>query len=266
MIEKITSPANARIKKIIKLKTNNHFRQQEEIFVIEGFREIYRAILSGIRVQEIYVCNELDTDNSLRQILEIDENINIVEISESVFAHVAYRETSDGLLALAVPQRLPLTDVKLPKNPLILVVEAVEKPGNLGAIMRTCDAAQVDAVIVCDPLTDIYNPNAIRAALGCMFSTQIVVASTFEAIKWLKDNNINTYAAALTQTALPYHRFDYTQPTAFVLGTEATGLSDEWLRKAHQQVIIPMRGIADSLNVSISAAVLVFEAVRQRQA
>jgi len=180
------------------------------------------------------------------------------------FERIAYREGSDGLIALAVPRNLTLNDLKLNPEPLILILESVEKPGNLGAIMRTADAAQLDAVIVCDPLTDIYNPNAIRSGVGCIFSRQVVSCTTTEALAWLKKHKIKIYAAALTDSAVIYHKMDFRGPSAIVMGTEATGLSKEWLDKSDAQIIIPMQGIADSLNVSVSAAVLIFEAVRQR--
>jgi len=188
-----------------------------------------------------------------------------LEVGKAAFARIAYREGSDGLIALAVPRNLKLNELKLSSNPLILVLESVEKPGNLGAIMRTADAAGIDAVIVCDPLTDIYNPNAIRSGVGCIFTRQVVLSTSKEAIEWLKRKKIKIYAAALTNKALIYHQMNFCGPTAIVMGTEATGLSNDWLDNSDNQIIIPMKGIADSMNVSTSAAVLVFEALRQRE-
>jgi TrmH family RNA methyltransferase len=191
--------------------------------------------------------------------------MQVLEVGKAAFARIAYREGSDGLIALAVPRNLKINELKLSTIPLILILESVEKPGNLGAIMRTADAAGIDAVIVCDPLTDIYNPNAIRSGVGCIFTCQVVTSSSEEAIDWLKKRKIKVYAAALTDNALIYHHMDFRGPTAIVMGTEATGLSREWLGSSDAQIIIPMKGIADSMNVSTSAAVLVFEAVRQRE-
>ena len=158
----------------------------------------------------------------------------------------------------------PLSGLKLRENPLILVLESVEKPGNLGAVLRTADAADADAVIICDPLTDLYNPNLIRASLGAIFTRQVAAATSGEAIKWLKDNNIKIYTAQLQDSSW-YYDTDMTCGTAIVMGTESTGLSDVWRMAADAHVKIPMLGSLDSLNVSVSAAILAFEAVRQRQ-
>jgi TrmH family RNA methyltransferase len=176
---------------------------------------------------------------------------------------MAYRDNVDGVVALVVPKSLRLADVKLPANPLVIVLEAVEKPGNLGAILRTADAAKADAVIVCDPQTDLYNPNTIRSSLGSLFTNQVVAAPSAEVLAWLKSYGITSYAAALTGKEF-YHHQDFTRPTAIVMGTEATGLTNTWLRGADKQIKVPMRGEVDSLNVSATTAILVFEACRQR--
>jgi TrmH family RNA methyltransferase len=210
------------------------------------------------------VCRELDKQDRAGELLDLYSGIIIFEVGLAAFTRIAYREGSDGLIALAIPRQLRLEDLVLGLNPLLLVLESVEKPGNLGALMRTADAAGIDAVIICDPLTDIYNPNSIRSGVGCIFTVQIVSTTSKEALSWLKSNNINIYAAALSKTAIVYHQIDFCNPTAIVMGTEATGLSNEWLDNSNAQIIIPMNGIADSMNVSTSAAVLVFEAVRQR--
>jgi TrmH family RNA methyltransferase len=264
MPDPINSTSNPRIRNILKLQTSSRDRYNQNLFVIEGFREIIRAIESGIVITELYICNEIDRQGRGSQLKKNNPEILVFELGLNAFSRIAYREASDGIIALALPRNISLSELQLSSNPLILILEAVEKPGNLGAIMRTADAAAVDAVIVCDPLTDIYNPNAIRSAVGCMFSRQIVTCSTSEAFEWLKNNNIRILASALTENAIPYYEIDFNCPAALVMGTEATGLSNEWLEKADTQVIIPMHGIADSLNVSTSAAVLVFEAVRQR--
>lgn len=265
MTDPIISSSNPRIKNLLRLQTNSRDRQSQNLFIIEGYREISRAILSGIEIKELYVCHELDKQGRSEDLLKKDRRILVFEVGKAAFSRIAYREGSDGLIALAVPRNLKLNELKLGGNPLILILESVEKPGNLGAIMRTADAAGVDAVIVCDPLTDIYNPNAIRSGVGCIFTRQVVTCTSTEAIGWLNKKKISVFAAALTDKALNYHTMDYSGPTAIVMGTEATGLSSEWLEKSDYQIIIPMRGVADSMNVSTSAAVLVFEAIRQRE-
>lgn len=264
MPDPINSVSNPRIKSILKLQANSRERDERKLFVIEGYREISRAILSGIKIEELYICIALDKQGRSEEFLGIDAVKNIFEVGINAFSKIAYREGSDGLIGIAIAKEYSLDALKLSANPLILVLQSVEKPGNLGAIMRTADASAVDAVIVCDPLTDIYNPNAIRSSIGCLFSTQIVVCSTPEAILWLRKNGIRTFAAALTANAVPYYHADFIGSAAFIMGTESTGLSKEWLHQSDQHVIIPMKGIADSLNVSISAAILLFEAVRQR--
>jgi TrmH family RNA methyltransferase len=265
MTDPILSLTNPRIKNILRLQSNSRDRHSQNLLVIEGYREISRALMSGIEIKELYVCHELDKQGRSQELISQNSRMQIFEVGKAAFARIAYREGSDGLVALAVPRILELNELNLSKNPLILILESVEKPGNLGAIMRTADAAGIDAVIVCDPLTDIYNPNAIRSAVGCIFTCQVITCTSEEAINWLKKNKIKIYAAALTETALTYHHMDFRGASAIVVGTEATGLSSEWLDNSDNQVIIPMNGIADSMNVSTSAAVLVFEAIRQRE-
>jgi len=265
MSDPINSLTNPRIKNILRLQANSRDRQIQNLFVIEGYREINRAMISGIEVRELYVCQEHDRQGRSGELHELDIKMQVFEVGKAAFARIAYREGSDGLIALAVPRKLKLNELKLNSNPLILILESVEKPGNLGAIMRTADAAGIDAVIICDPLIDIYNPNAIRSGVGCIFTRQVAICTSKEAIEWLKRKKIKIYAAALTNKALIYHQMNFCGPTAIVMGTEATGLSNDWLDNSDNQIIIPMKGIADSMNVSTSAAVLVFEAVRQRE-
>ncbi|MEI6062225.1 MAG: RNA methyltransferase [Bacteroidota bacterium] len=265
MPDLINSTSNPHIRKILKLQSGSRERKSQNLFIIEGYREIYRAMVSGIEIKELFVCNELDRQGRRGDLLQLDQKTMIYEVGQSAFERIAYREGSDGLIALAVPRNLGLNELLLSTNPLLLVLESVEKPGNLGAIMRTADAAGIDAVIVCDPLTDVYNPNAIRSGVGCIFTKQVVTCSSTEAIKWLRGKKIKIFAATLSEKALVYHKLDFCGPTAIVMGTEATGLSREWLESSDAQIIIPMKGIADSMNVSTSAAVLVFEAVRQRE-
>jgi RNA methyltransferase, TrmH family len=265
MPDPIISTSNPRIRNITNLQANSRERRKQNLFVIEGYREISRAMESGIELKELYVCNEIDKPDRSGELLRMNDHIQLFEVGKDAFSRIAYREGSDGLIALAVPRKLTLNELVLSENPLILILESVEKPGNLGAIMRTADAAGIDAVIVCDPLADIYNPNAIRSGVGCTFSCQVVACTSIEAIEWLKTVKIGIYAAALTHVALVYHKADFRGPTAIIMGTESTGLSRDWLENSDAQVIIPMNGIADSMNVSTAAAVLIFEAVRQRE-
>jgi TrmH family RNA methyltransferase len=186
-----------------------------------------------------------------------------LDISPEVFGKIAYRENSDGVVAIAKPKLHTLEYIKLSANPFVIVLEAVEKPGNLGAILRTADAAAVDAVVVCDPQTDLYNPNVVRSSVGGIFTVQTAVCSSADAAAWLKANNISSYAAEL-QAAEFYQDIDFRMPSAIVMGTEAEGLTGFWLKNATKRIKIPMRGKIDSLNVSVSTAVLTFEAMRQR--
>ena len=191
-------------------------------------------------------------------------NPSIYEVSAEIYNKIAYRGGTEGIIAEMKTKHFGLKDIKLSKKPLVVVLESVEKPGNLGAILRSADASGVDAVIVCDPLTDLYNPNLIRSSIGAAFSVTNVACTSEECIKWLKDNNIAILTAQLQDSEL-YYDTDMKRGTAIVMGTEATGLTDIWRQHATAHIRIPMLGQLDSLNVSVSAAILMFEAVRQRQ-
>lgn len=261
-MEHITSLQNNRIKNIVKLSKAKE-RKAQNLFILEGARELTLALSAGYIIDSVFICPELFNKTDYPEVLDtIAENIQY-EVSQQVFDKIAYREGSDGLITLAKPKSHTLANLKLNDNPFIIILEAVEKPGNLGAILRSADAAKVDAVIVCDPLTDIYNPNAIRSSVGCMFTVPTAVCSSEEARAWLKENKIKSYAAEL-QASNWYHEEDYTQPSAIIMGTEADGLTSFWLENADQRIKIPMRGKIDSLNVSVSTAVITFEAMRQR--
>lgn len=254
----ITSKTNPKIKNIIKLEKGSERREQNRI-LIEGRREIERAVACGFEVDTLFVCPEI-----ARKSTGITAH-SVEEVSLDVFEKIAYREGSDGLLAVAIPKYADLQTFKpKKKNPLIIVLETVEKPGNLGAVMRTADAAGVDAVIIADPRTDLYNPNAIRASVGCIFSVPLFACSSEECIKWLKDNKITIYCTYL-KASIDYLDADFKKASAIVMGTEATGISQQWVDAADQNIIIPMNGIADSLNVSVTTAIVTFEAVRQRR-
>jgi RNA methyltransferase, TrmH family len=257
MFEIISSLQNATIKNVVKLQQKSSARNEQGLFVIEGLRELGLAIQANYIIDTLFFCSDLFKG----QLPDI--KTNVYEITTAVFEKIAYRSSSDGIIALAKTKQLTLEKIKLSSNPLLLVIEAVEKPGNLGALLRTADAAALDAVIVCDKQTDVYNPNVVRSSVGCLFTNQLAVCNNQEVFEWLKVNKINSYAASLAATNW-YHENALNEPTAFIMGTESTGLTDFWLKHATNHIKIPMQGKIDSLNVSVSAAILVFEAKRQR--
>lgn len=258
----ITSQQNPAIKNIVKLSKSKE-RREQQLFIIEGARELSLALHGDYQIQSVYVCREMFEKSKYPYVLDSLSETTIFDISPQVFEKIAYRENSDGIVALAKPKSHKLHDLNLSENPFIIVLETVEKPGNLGAILRTADAAAVDAVIVCDPQTDLYNPNVVRSSVGTIFTNQTAVCTSAEAIKWLADRGITSFAAEL-QAAEFYQNIDFTQPSAIVMGSEAEGLTGVWLNNAKKRIKIPMRGKIDSLNVSVSTAVLAFEAMRQR--
>lgn len=260
----ISSPQNPKIKNLVKLQKPQE-RRKQKLTVIEGFRELTIALSAGFEPETVFYCKELGDVHSVPspEAIGISDRA-VLEVTKDVFQKVAYREGSDGYIAVGQAKELTLESIQISDNPLIIVLESVEKPGNLGAILRTADAAQVDAVIVCDPKTDLFNPNVIRSSIGCVFTTQVAACSSEEAYQWLKKSHITIYSAALTAEKF-YHETDLSKPAAIVMGTEADGLSEFWLTKADAQIKIPMQGKIDSLNVSTSCAVLVFEAKRQRK-
>lgn len=258
----ISSLQNASIKNLVKLNKARE-RKEQNLFVIEGARELSLALASDYFIEDVYVCEELFTLSLYPRVLESVTLDKITHITSQIFEKVAYRTSSDGIIALARPKSHQLSDVRLSNNPFIIILESVEKPGNLGAILRSADAAAVDALIVCDPKTDVYNPNVIRSSVGGIFTVQTAVCSSNEAMEWLEKNAIKSFAAELEASDF-YQNFDFRGPSAIVMGTEADGLTDTWLNFATQRIKIPMRGKIDSLNVSVSTAVLTFEAMRQR--
>ncbi|MBS1613195.1 MAG: RNA methyltransferase [Bacteroidetes bacterium] len=264
MREVITSTQNPKIKNLKKLDKASE-RREQGVLLIEGLREVLLAYRAGYEITALYICEDIVKDQEEYKLSELPKSLldRAYYLSVAVYNTVAYRETTEGIIATAKPKELSLANLKLSEKPLILVIEAVEKPGNLGAMLRTCDAAAVDAVIVCDPKTDAYNPNAIRSSVGTVFTNQIALCHSGEAIAYLKEKGITTFAAELSATKAHYQQ-DFVQGTAIVVGTEATGLSNEWMNAANEKIKIPMLGQIDSLNVSVSAAVLLFEARRQR--
>jgi len=232
--------------------------------VIEGSREISLAIKAGYRLTSLLHCASILPRELFNKLFPQEQiPCEVTEISTGVFNRLAYRKDNGGLIACAKTELKGLSNLLMPESPMILVLESVEKPGNLGAILRTADAAGISAIILCDPQTDIFNPNTIRARLGTLFTNQVVTASSADTIAWLQENRINTFAAALTGN-IWYHEADFTVPAAIVMGSEAFGLSETWLSSTDVCIKIPMRGTVDSLNVSTSAAILIFEAMRQR--
>jgi RNA methyltransferase, TrmH family len=261
-MKQISSGQNPFIKSLVLLQEKAKARKQTETFLIEGLREIELAIKGGYLLETILFLPELI---SLHQINKsTNHQINdIIEISKEVYQKLAYRDTTEGILAVAKTKPMTLANLKLSENPLILIAEAPEKPGNIGALLRTADAANLDAVIIANPKSDLYNPNIVRSSVGCIFTRQIATGTTSEIIAFLKEKKINFFCATL-QNSTAYHTQDYTRPTALVVGTEATGLTEEWRMAATQNIIIPMQGEIDSMNVSVAAAILIFEAKRQR--
>lgn len=262
-MDKIASLQNNRIKNIYKLTTKARERKKQNLFIIEGARELSIALESGYQPESVFICPELFSKTDYPDVLQKIKPGILHEVTEPVFQKIAYREGSDGILCTAQQKKHELSDLKLSSNPFIIVLEGVEKPGNLGAILRTADAAKADAVIICDPLTDIYNPNIVRSSVGCLFSVQIAVSTNNETLCYLKEKQIKSYAAEL-QAADWYQNADFRSPTAIIMGTEADGLTPFWLQHADKRIKIPMRGKIDSLNVSVSTAVITFEAMRQR--
>jgi len=256
----ITSTQNPKVKSLLALEKPRE-RRKQQLFVVEGAKEVRMALQAGYKIGNIFFCEEILDQRESSDLLREDKLL--VPVSKEVFDKIAIRESSGGILAVAEQKAHRLQDLKLSKNPLLLILEAVEKPGNLGAILRTADAAGVDAVIICDPQTDFYNPNVIRSSVGCVFTKQIASATSEETIAWLKKNEIKIFCTYL-KASKPYHETDFTGPSAIVMGTEATGLSDSWVQNSSANIIIPMQGTIDSLNVSNAAAVVVFEAMRQR--
>lgn len=256
----ITSTQNPKIKNLLALEKPRE-RRKQCLFVIEGIKEIKMALEAGYKIGNLFFCEEIISTRDLEQ-LGVGDKL-LIPVSREVFEKIAVREGSGGVVAVAEQKTHRLDHLKLSANPLLLVLESVEKPGNLGAILRTADAAGIDAVIICDPQTDFYNPNVVRSSIGCVFTKQTASATSEEAISWLRQRDINIYCTYL-KASTPYHELDYRKPTAIVMGTESTGLSDTWLKASDSNIIIPMQGNIDSMNVSTAAAVVVFEAKRQR--
>ncbi|PAW63262.1 MAG: rRNA methyltransferase [Opitutia bacterium Tous-C1TDCM] len=262
--EKISSLQNPRVKQLVKLRDRRP-RDEAGVFLVEGYREIRRALEKQVALQELYFSPAWFLGENEPALLAQAEaaGAQLFELSQDAFAKVAYRERPDGLLAVAPQWRRALADLALPPAPFLLVVEAIEKPGNLGTILRSADAAGCHAVIVCDPVTDIFNPNVVRASTGVLFSVPLVVADSAGVHAWLREKGVRTVATTPAAAAV-YSDADLRGPLAVVMGSEQYGLSKFWLENADLPVRIPMAGQADSLNVAMATIITLFEAVRQR--
>lgn len=265
MRTELTSPANPKIKYVVKLRSCS-MREETGEMIVEGFRECRRALDNGYRPRSIFHCPELylKNENEAQLVLDAERaGADVFTCSKAAFIKMAYKERPDGLLMTGPHVAKRLDDLELPPNALVIVTESIEKPGNLGTILRSADAAKVAAVIVCDRTTDIHNPNVVRASTGTMFSVPIVEASSDEALAWLKDRNFRILAATPHAEKLHFE-VELTGNIAIALGAEQYGLTAKWMDGAELRVRIPMLGLADSLNVSAAATILVYEAVRQR--
>lgn len=266
MHKEITSLQNSLIKELVQLKEKSRTRKKTGKFLLEGQREIELATKGNYAIEKVLFCldiTSIEVLNTIKSTLAI--TVEYLEVSKEVYQKIAYRETTEGILAVVSNKSHELSTITFKREkPLILIAEAPEKPGNIGALLRTADAANVDAVFIANPKTDLYNPNIIRSSVGCLFTTQIATGSTENILNYLRENNINSYAAALKEDSEPYQNQNFTEATAIVVGTEATGLSEDWLHNATKKIIIPMNGKIDSMNVSVAASILIFEASRQR--
>ncbi len=280
----ITSVQNPRVKAVVALQQKSAERRRTGLFVVEGRREVEHCVEMGLEVVEVFVCEELggwSCDNVAAnrtegmkeakevegmkgvKVAEVTRGVKVTEVTRGVYEKMAYRGGTEGVMAVVKSKERRLDELDLNENPLIVVVERVEKPGNLGAILRSADAAGADAVVVCDPLTDLWNPNLIRSSIGAVFTVPCMTCGSEECIEFLKAHGIQILTAQLQDSEL-YYDTDMRRGTAIVMGTEATGLTDVWREAADAHIRIPMLGRLDSLNVSVSAAILLYEAVRQR--
>lgn len=260
--EIITSAQNPKIKTLLTLQEKSKERRKSGLFVVEGRRELLHCIEAGYEPYAVFYCPDIISEEDFQEIASRC-SCGFIEVPQPLYDKVAYRGGTEGVIAELRCKDMGLEALTLPENPLVVVLESVEKPGNLGAVLRSADASGADAVIVCDPLTDMYNPNLIRSSIGAIFTVPVATASSEDTIAWLKAKGIKIYTAQL-QDSEWYYDTDMRGGTAIVMGTEATGLTDCWRKAADAHIKIPMLGRLDSLNVSVSAAILMFEAVRQR--
>lgn len=260
----ISSAANPRIKELVKLRDRGH-RDRAGLMLIEGYRELLRAVNAGVQIKELYFCNTFFLGENEPDLIQRAGagGAGLYSVDEAPFRKISYRDRPDGLIAISRPVARTLASLILSPVPLLVVAQAIEKPGNLGAILRSADAAGVDGVIVCDGTTDINNPNVVRASTGTLFTVPVVETTTEEALAWLKEKNVRIIAATPHASAC-YTDIDFALPCAIAVGAEQYGLKSDLMEQADEQVRIPMAGVADSLNVSTAATLLLFEAARQR--
>jgi TrmH family RNA methyltransferase len=261
----ITSAQNPRVKEVVKLRKRGH-RDIHSQIIIEGYREVRRAVESKWPVSTLFYCPDHFLGENEGELLKLCRNagIELLECSGPVFEKMAYRDRPEGLLALGSPVSCNLESIELPHSPFIVIAESIEKPGNLGSLLRSADAAGVDAVIVCDPKTDINNPNVVRSSVGTLFTLPVVQVDADAALAWCRANKLNVLAATPEATH-EYTDVDMKPGVAIVVGTEKFGLSALWMNGADLKVRIPMLGKIDSLNVSCAATILLYEVVRQRR-
>ena len=257
-MDSITSLQNPKVKAVVSLQQKSSERRKQGLFVVEGLLEVQQCLEAGYQIDSAYLCPALLGTETFHT------EAPCYEVTPEVYEKMAYRGGTEGIVAVVKARAHALETLKLGKAPLIIVLESVEKPGNLGAILRSADAAKADAVIVCDPLTDLYNPNLIRSSIGAIFTVPCVACTSEECIPFLKERGIKILTAQLQDSHL-YYDTDMRRGTAIVMGTESTGLTEQWRKAADAHIRIPMLGRLDSLNVSVSAAILLYEAVRQRQ-
>ena len=260
----ITSLQNPRIKDAVRLRDRRHREKQGRI-LIDGARELARALGAGVPMQEVFVCPSLCQSDEARRTLELVSHCGaeVLEVTAPVFEKLAFGERAEGVLAVAATPCTSLERIALPASPLVAVLEGIEKPGNVGAVLRSADGAGLSALVVADGGTDLFNPNAIRASLGTIFTLPVAAATTAETLVWLRHHGLTIYAARVDGSQ-PYTTANLRQPAALVLGSEAAGLSNAWCAEGIEAIRLPMLGVADSLNVSATAAVLFYEALRQR--
>jgi len=263
-MDKIMSLQNERVKMVVRLRDRKE-REETGLFLIEGYRELKRAVDAGRKIETLFICPDFFLGKNEEALIEASK-AHVLECSKEVFSKISYRDRPDGLLGVAPQTHLSLECLKskLGSVPFLLVAESIEKPGNLGTILRSADAAGVDAVIVCDPTTDIHNPNVVRSSIGTLFTVPVLEADGNETLEFLKANNIRLVAAT-PHAKLEFTEADLTVPLAIVVGTEQYGLSETWMQKADIAVRIPMCGIADSLNVASATTLLLYEVLRQRR-
>lgn len=263
IMKKIVSTQNSYIKELVKLQEKSRERRKKGLFLVEGQREISLVKKGNYEIDSILFMVDFFSVEEITNLYPT--SINKIEITKEVYQKLAYRDSTEGIIAVVKTKDFSLENINFKtRAPLVLVLESIEKPGNIGAMLRTADAANVDAVFIADAKTDMYNPNIIRSSVGCIFTNKIAVASSEEIIDFLNKNNINIYSATL-QNSNAYDKEDYTKPTAIVVGTEATGLTKIWRENATQNINIPMQGEIDSMNVSVACAIITFEAKRQKR-